>query len=228
MSESPKEPPPDNRHAIRREMRRRRRALSPHEQDRAARQLERLLGRQPLFQRSRHIAFYIANDGEIDPHRVLRSALHRGKRCYLPVLHPTEAGKLWFLPYTPQTPLIANRFGIVEPALHAGRRIPAAALDLVLLPLVAFDRSGARLGMGAGFYDRTFAFKNGTKERAQRRQNPSLLGLAHSCQETARLPVAPWDVPLRAIATESGIVVCDNQASGRDFLQRDVMGSARE
>lgn len=220
MPESPKPNTANSRHTIRREMRRRRRSLSPREQLRAARELEKVVSRQPLFQRSQHIAFYLANDGEINPEYLLRSALRRGKRCYLPVLHPSEAGKLWFLPYTENTPLRANRYGIAEPAVNTGRRKPAAALDLVMLPLVAFDFSGARLGMGAGYYDRTFAFKG-----AQKRHSPTLLGLAHSCQATAGLPVQPWDIPLRAIATESGLVACDDAATGRDFLTRDLLSS---
>jgi 5-formyltetrahydrofolate cyclo-ligase len=239
MPESSTILPPDSRQAIRREMRRRRRALKPREQHLAARQLDSLLGRQPLFQRSRHIAFYIASDGEIDPHHLLQSALYRGKRCYLPVLHPTRAGRLWFLPYTEETPLVTNHFGIAEPAVNTGRCMPATALDLVLLPLVAFDPFGARLGMGAGFYDRTFSFKV-EKRRAggrgpelvdgreqvqsgKKRHSPVLLGLAHSCQAVGRLPVEPWDIPLGAIATESGIVVCDDKASGRNFLRRDLL-----
>lgn len=217
MSDLPKNVAPDSRQAIRRDMRRRRQALSPGDQLRAARRVDKLLGRQPLFQRSRDIGFYIANDGEIDPRHLLLSALHQGKRCYLPVLHPTEAGKLWFLPYTEATPLTVNRFGIAEPAVSTEQRISAEDLDLVLLPLVAYDRSGARLGMGAGYYDRSFAFKAGHKHH-----KPVLLGLAHSCQEAARLPVEPWDIPLGAVATETGFIACDTEGSGRDFLARDL------
>src|SRR5687767_13746260 len=91
-----------------------------------------------------------------------------------------------------------NRFGIPEPT---GRRCAPQQLDLVLLPLVAFDRRGARLGMGGGFYDRTFAFL-----RVAGRRKPRLVGLAHHFQEVAQLPREPWDVPLAAIVTERGWV----------------------
>ncbi|MEX1033614.1 MAG: 5-formyltetrahydrofolate cyclo-ligase [Cellvibrionaceae bacterium] len=208
----------ETRQTIRSRMRSQRRALSPHAQDQAARELDKLLGRQPLFQRSRHIAFYRAADGEIDPHRLLQSALHRKKRCYLPALHPSQSGKLKFIQFNGLTPLESNRYGIAEPPMGSGRCMPANQLDLVLLPLVAFDFQGARLGMGAGFYDRTFAFKAG-----QGRQSPILVGLAHGCQGVPSLPVEPWDVPLTAIATESGLIVCDGRAHGRDFLRRDLL-----
>lgn len=217
MSDPHPSSPTLDRQRLRREMRQRRRALSAREQKEAARDLDRLLRRQPLFQRSRHIAFYLPNDGEIDPRPLLSTALRLGKRCYLPVLHPAQHGKLWFLPYTPNTPLAANAFGIPEPLLGRARYRPAAALDLVLLPLVAFDPSGARLGMGAGYYDRTFAFKADS-----RRRSPLLMGLAHACQEAPQLPTQPWDVPLAAIATDEGVIPCGQESIKRDFIAEDL------
>jgi 5-formyltetrahydrofolate cyclo-ligase len=211
-----------DRQSIRREMRRRRRALTARQQEVAAENLMRLLRRQPLFQRSRHIAFYLPNDGEIDPRPLLRASLRLGKHCYLPALHPARSGHLWFLPYGPDTPLAPNVFGIPEPVVGGTRRRPASALDLVVLPLVAFDQSGARLGMGAGYYDRTFAFKAHSPRRS-----PLLMGLAHRCQEVEHLPTQPWDVPLAAIATDEGIIPAEGEIAGltRDFLGRDLRAS---
>ncbi|MGQ9424956.1 5-formyltetrahydrofolate cyclo-ligase [Gilvimarinus sp. F26214L] len=216
---------PDQRQAIRREMRRRRSALSPRAQEGAAAAVAKLFSRQPLFQRSRRIAFYLSNDGEIDPKLLLKRALLRGKRCYLPVLHPMRPGQLWFARYTQATILNLNRYGIPEPAAGTrGRLLPATALDLVLLPLVAFDRNGGRLGMGAGFYDRTFAFKRATRPTGVPRHTPALVGLAHACQEADELPLQSWDVPLEAIATDQGIVPADGRAAARHFLSRDLIG----
>ncbi|MCW8195428.1 5-formyltetrahydrofolate cyclo-ligase [Proteobacteria bacterium 005FR1] len=206
-----------DRQSIRREMRRRRRALNARQQAEAARRLDRLFRRQPLFQRSRHISFYLPNDGEIDPRLLLDTALKLGKRCYLPVLHPAEYGKLWFLPYSKNTRLAPNAFGIPEPVIGRERRRSAAALDLVLLPLVAFDDRGGRLGMGAGYYDRTFAFKGRDPGR-----NPRLLGLAHGCQQAPQLPMQPWDVPLGAIVTDEGIIPSEPKGMQRDFLSGDL------
>lgn len=208
-----------DRRSIRREMRQRRRGLSPRQQRIAAETLARLLKRQPLFQRSRHIAFYMPNDGEMDPRRLLQVALSLGKRCYLPVLHPSRSGHLWFLPYASDTPLSRNIFGIPEPVVGGARRIPAPALDLVFMPLVAFDSCGARLGMGAGYYDRTFAFK-----ASQPGHSPVLMGLAHSCQQANCLPTEPWDIPLAAIATDGGLISSHNgyKKFMRDFLDGDL------
>src|SRR5690606_41971617 len=93
----------------------------------------------------------------------------------LPVLRPDKTNQLWFVRFDPDTPLKPNRFGIAEPDPFQNHRLPAHLLDMVLLPLVGFDRSGARLGMGAGFYDYTFAFK-----QQKSKGKPYLFGLAHA------------------------------------------------
>lgn len=206
---------PEDRGTIRRRMRQRRNSLSPLEQERASQSLGRLLPRQPFFLRSKRMAFYLASDGEIDPGYAMQTALHRSKLCFLPVLHPRMPGRLWFRRVKSDSYLEANRFGIPEP--QRGRLMPGAGLDLVLMPLVAFDRSGGRLGMGAGFYDRTFAFK--TRDT---RQSPLLIGLAHSCQEAERLPMKSWDIPLAAVVTEKGIICCDSVLA-RNFLAQDLL-----
>jgi len=202
------------RKQLRRELRQRRRSLTPAQQRAAAAKLCRLLRHQPLFIRSRHIAFYLPNDGEIDPRPLLEAALACGKRCYLPVLKPGAENNLWFVRFDKNTPLHNNRFGIPEPRADARRVLAAEQLDLVLMPLVGFDNQGGRMGMGGGFYDRTFEFKH------RRKQKTYLLGLAHSCQQVAQLDVAAWDIPLSAIATEQGI-----QRGYGDVLARDFIGA---
>lgn len=190
-------PDPDPRQQLRREMRARRRALSPRKQRNASRQLLKNLSRLPVFKRARHIALYLPNDGEIDPTLVIEQCWRLGKQTYLPVLHPIRHNRLWFVPYQRDTPMRRNIYRILEPVLTAAPRRPAWALDLVLLPLVAFDASGARMGMGGGYYDRTFSFK-------QRKGplGPPLIGLAHDIQRVETLPVASWDIPLAGIMTD--------------------------
>jgi len=191
----------DPRILLRRQLRQARRALTPREQRAASERLLRQLAHHPLFRRSRHIAFYLANDGEIDPAPLLERAARAGKRIYLPVLHPLGHDRLLFLRHRPGDRLIPNRYGIPEPALRGGRRAPPWRLDLVCLPLVAFDARGNRLGMGGGFYDRTFA--RAPRARALR---PRLVGLAHHFQQVASLPAEPWDIPLDAIATDATLL----------------------
>ena len=189
---------PAERRALRREMRRRRRALSVSERRAAAGALGRRLAGNRWFVNSRTIAVYLSNDGEIDLLPLVRRAWSMDKRTYLPRLF---GPRLWFLPFHSRSVLAANRFSIPEPAEPARRRIRPMSLDLVLFPLVAFDRSGNRLGMGAGFYDRTF-------EAALRRTvwpGPKRIGVAYEMQRVDALPAADWDVPLDAIATERTI-----------------------
>ncbi|MFD2231119.1 5-formyltetrahydrofolate cyclo-ligase [Alkalimarinus sediminis] len=187
--------------SLRREMRRKRRALSPRQQKQAAQKLKSTLTLSPLFNRSKHTAIYLPNDGEIDPTRFISMLWKSKKRCYLPVLHPTKKNCLWFYHYTPKTILKKNRFGIPEPSIKNKTRISPWALNLVLFPLVAFDKQGGRLGMGGGFYDRTFEFTR-TRKLGEMGTRTQLYGLAHHFQKVEALPVERWDVPLHGIATE--------------------------
>lgn len=191
---------------MRRHMRARRRALNRAQQRRAGLALAQQLVRLPAFMRSRHIALYLPNDGEIDPRPLAKRAWRMGKRCYLPVLHPLKERQLVFVRFKPDTPLYPNRFGIPEPDTRRQGWLPAQCLDLVLLPLVAFDRRGGRLGMGGGFYDASFAFKRRSWGKGRK---PHLVGLAHSCQEATDVVREDWDIPLSAVATERGLIATE-------------------
>ena len=189
-----------DRNAIRREMRRRRRSLSRRERQHRSRTLVRNLAGSSLFHRARHIALYLPNDGEVDLRPLMERIWSAGKRCYLPVLSPAFHNRLWFTPYTSETPLVANCFGIPEPERHWRHVRPAWALDLVLTPLVAFDTAGNRLGMGGGYYDRSLAFLH----RRRCWTKPRLFGVAFDFQRADELPCESWDVPLEGVVTESG------------------------
>jgi 5-formyltetrahydrofolate cyclo-ligase len=184
-----------DRRALRRHMRTRRRYLDPAIQRRAAYRLARHIALQSWYKQARTLALYVAADGEIDPAGILERAWADGKRVFLPQLR--GGNRLGFREYRRGARLRRNRFGIPEPL--QGRRLLPSGLDVVLLPLVAFDRRGHRLGMGGGFYDRTFAGLRRNGIRA-----PSLIGLAHGFQQVAELTEQPWDVPLRGVLTDDG------------------------
>ncbi len=163
-----------------------RRALPVWCQRRHARQLALRLTRRLRRGRYHRIGAYAAADGEIDPAPFLRAVHRRGRRCYLPTL----AGEtLRFARWRPHGRWRLNRFGLREPR---GARCSVRRLDLLLVPLVAFDRSGGRLGRGGGFYDRSLAAASG----------PLRLGLAHQLQELPALASQPWDAALDGVATE--------------------------
>lgn len=187
-----------SRKQLRRTLRQTRRALSPAEQRRAAQGLYRQLAQHPVFRRAKHIALYLPNDGEIDPHLLLRAAQKRGKATYLPVLNAWPRSKMVFQRIRPAEKLRRNRFGISEPRANSAQQRKVWALDLILLPLVGFDSEGGRLGMGGGFYDRSLAYR----ARRKNCHKPTLLGLAHECQQVEKLAMASWDVPLNATVTD--------------------------
>lgn len=193
----PPAPPSQDTRSLRRQMRARRRSLRPVEQRAAAARLARRVSRSPLFLKARTLALYVAADGEIDPAPLCRVAWRRGKRVFLPVLHPLKHDHMVFARFRASDRLLRNRFGIPEPRTLSGTARPWQ-LDLVLLPLVAFDDRGNRLGMGGGYYDRTFDLSR--QVRWPRR--PVLCGLAHRLQRVDYLAGNPWDVPLRRVFTD--------------------------
>ena len=192
------------RQNIRQNIRRERRALSCTEQEHASRSLLGVLCRLASYRYAQRLSFYLPSDGEIRPDKLMHQAIARGKTCYLPVIHPLQENRLHFVQYQATTPLVKNRFGIQEPRLSNSKTSPPWALNIIFLPLVAFDRSGTRLGMGGGYYDRTLASCCTTTST-----KPLLIGLAHSCQEVDKLPRSPWDVPMSLIATEKELIVAN-------------------
>lgn len=178
-------------------MRHRRRVLTEAQQHESAMQLSEnlitLISKQPV----RRIGVYLANDGEIDPVEFTKWAAAQSILCFLPVISDLH-GSMCFAEYTRDSVLKPNRFGIPEPLVEPQYLCPAAQLDVILMPLVAFDSGGNRIGMGGGFYDQTLAFKR----RHTYHQLPDLIGLAHAFQQVEGIRPADWDVPLDGIATE--------------------------
>lgn len=189
---------PKERIALRKTLRQNRRELSSRQQEEAAARLFNSVSTQSFFRAANRIAFYLPSDGEIDPGPLLAAALTRGQHCYLPLIHPHKKNRLLFVRYRSDDRLAANRWGIYEPLLRSTACVEARTLDLVFVPLVGFDVAGNRLGMGKGFYDRTFAFRRQTQ-----RHIPMLVGLAHECQKVKRLDNEDWDIPMDKILTDS-------------------------
>lgn len=185
-----------NKTEIREKVRQSRRALSASQRRMAAKNLLRNLRQFPHFQYSQHIAIYLTNDGEIDTSVLIQDLNRRGKTLYLPVLQPCKKGYLNFVRWHSYSRMTKNRFNIAEPVLETKDVISPTFLQLICMPLVAFDAQGNRLGMGGGFYDRSLA------HMANAGNKPALLGLAYELQRVDHLPVEPWDIALDAIATD--------------------------
>jgi 5-formyltetrahydrofolate cyclo-ligase len=188
------------RQALRKAILAERSRLSPSEQQQSSQLICKKVMQSTPFLRSHRIALYFANRAEVDTSALIRAALSRGKTCFLPILHPIKSNQMLFGEYHEGDVLTKNAYGILEPNLAEVKPTPAWSLDLVITPLVAFDKQGNRLGMGGGFYDRTFSFKIG-----RQKTKPTLLGLAYTFQQCDCLPAAPWDVPLDLVVTEEEI-----------------------
>jgi 5-formyltetrahydrofolate cyclo-ligase len=181
------------RKTLRDTLREGRRQLPPATRIAAAESLSARLLTLPFAPGKGHVAGYWAMDGEIALH-VWQMRLPPDVIYCLPVLGDDDL--LRFAPWCPGEALAANRYGIPEPA--EAEALPAEAMSMIVLPLVGFDPTGQRLGMGGGWYDRTLAFR-----RDAVAPPPWLVGVGFAMQKLDALPAEPWDVPLDAVCTES-------------------------
>lgn len=164
----------------------------------AARQLANL----PFFQKSERIACYLSTKSEFDTSPIIEAIWRAKKHCYVPVLSEENEKSLHFEHYQYGDALHLNRFSILEPVNGVHKILPEN-LDMVIVPLISFDRHGHRLGTGGGYYDRTFAFLN-----AHLSKNPYMVGLAYTVQQVDSLPSDAWDIVLNGVLTEKEFIFC--------------------
>ncbi len=146
------------------------------------------------------IGTYLASDGEIDPQSSKERLEALGWKFHLPVVGPST--EMTFRHWTADTRLTPNRFGILEPGEDSSELLPGD-LDLVLVPCVAVDPTGNRIGMGAGYYDRAFDLPDEVR--------PEMIALAFDLQLLPRIGSNEWDVPVDAIVTESRVILTGNR-----------------
>lgn len=164
--------------------------LSKEYQESASTLLCEKITQLDTYQNAKHIALYHATSGEISLEKIWRAAALQGKCCYFPVI--TSEKKLIFLKATPNTPFIKNKFGILEPDITHAEAIDIEQLDLIFLPLVAFDKRGTRLGMGQGYYDKSLALV----------KSPLFIGVAYEFQCREYIQPETWDVAMHMVVTD--------------------------
>jgi 5-formyltetrahydrofolate cyclo-ligase len=191
-------PQPRERKQLRAAMRSRRQTLPAAERMQAAEAISQHLLADPAFADG-YVAGYWAMGGEVPLH-VLQMRLRPGQIWCLPCLE--QDGSLRFAPWRPGDELVSNQFGIPEPSVLPESRLSPQDMSVILLPLLAFDSAGHRLGMGGGWYDRSLEFRQG------RSAPPRLVGVAYGFQQVPALPSEAWDVPLDAVVTEAGLLAC--------------------
>jgi len=150
----------------------------------------------PEFQNAHSIGAYMAANGEIETTELIEYCWQNQKKIYLPKLLANF--KMQFCEYSPDDTLVENRYKVLEPS-HMQPE-DSTKFDLVLVPMVAFDDKGHRIGMGAGYYDRHFEYMNTTDSN-----KPLLIGIGHSFQKINPIVTQPWDVNMHMIITELNV-----------------------
>jgi len=182
---------------IREIMRNKRANLSNDQLNSAANNLAKIAQKFPELLSAKSIASYLPYNGEISAHAIHKAQMNAN--LFLPRINSFHRSSMQF--HSANNKLNINKFGIYEPiATEPPKAI--SSFDIILIPLVAFDRKGNRLGMGGGFYDRALAF------RKQRRfiKRPLLVGLAHHFQEIEAINAESWDIPLDAVLTDQELI----------------------
>lgn len=185
-----------NKNQLRRTMRRRRAELSNLQLNAARNGLAKQARQSNRLLQAQHILSYAPFAGEISPLTLVKNLACR--TVHLPRITNFRLSQMRF--YCAKKVDRFNKYGIQEPSTNE-KPWPANSFDVLLVPLIAFDRSGTRIGMGAGYYDRALealSYQTSTK--------PYLVGLAHYFQEVNSLEREPWDVPLDAILTDQEFI----------------------
>ncbi len=180
---------------LRHKCRQARSELTTANRDEASAHICNIVTRAGYFRRSRNIGCYLPSDEEVDTWPIISRAFSMGKQISAPVLR--KNGLMRFRELNADTSLSPNQFGLLEP--QEGEFIDPHHLDIVITPLVAFDSSGNRIGMGGGYFDRCFAFLKGRKMWL----HPKLIGVAFNCQRVTSISPNPWDIGLFRVVTEA-------------------------
>ena len=190
------------RQALRSQLQARRAAATPALRIAAAQGLRSTLEQIPEFLTDANIGGYWATSGELPLMALFDGLRQRDQIFNLPVIGPLRS--LQFVAWNVGDDVAPNRYGIPEPVHERSRRIAVDMIDVLLMPLLGFDRAGNRLGFGGGYYDRALQF-------LRDRDKPSstlLVGVGYSFQEVKRIDSEPWDVKLDYIATERELISC--------------------
>ena len=192
-----------NQSEIRKHIQSQRQSLSKQQQAEYSAQICEQIINSGALDDAQHIAFYLPVRGEADPTPLQLVEQYSDKTFYLPVLSERKENHLAFAQYDQNTKMKLNKFRIPEPDVTVSSLLhDPMQLDIVITPLVGVDAKGNRIGMGGGFYDRTFAFK-----REQNRL-PHLIGCAYDFQFIEPQTPQDWDVAVDSVALQSRYELC--------------------
>ena len=179
-----------NKKALRASIKQKRRALSIEYRQRASRKMQAELTRLPCYQAAEYIMLYMAMQYEVQLDELIAMVLKDGKKAVIPLV--TGAGLMEAVELSDMADLVPDKYGIKTVSEEKRRLIAPDKIDLIIVPGVAFDKAGHRLGMGGGFYDR-FMLRASRAVRA---------ALAYDCQLLAAVPAEVHDLTVDYIITE--------------------------
>jgi len=182
----------DQKRALRRQMHAQRDALSDRTERSAT--IRRLVEALPMYQSAAAIHCFLTIKSEVETGPLIQAALAIGKAVAVPFIDQHGVMRHSWLDSLHPATLTTDALGIPQPS-HLRPATPGD-WQLTLVPMLAFDRAGYRLGYGKGYYDRLLTSVSGSK-----------VGLAFACQEVAMLPHEPHDHPLDLIVTEAGLII---------------------
>ena len=185
----------DSQAALQRKSRAARVGMTNAEREIASEKIVKTVFRSSSFQRARLIACYVPTHEEVDTWLLIERAWRMKKRIFAPVVNKNSA--MQFCEITAESELFLNPYGLSEP--REGEFIAPRALDLVVTPVVAFDNDGNRIGMGGGYFDRTFSFLRHRKHLF----HPKLVGVAFACQRVEKIAANPWDIRVFRVIDET-------------------------
>jgi 5-formyltetrahydrofolate cyclo-ligase len=181
--------------AMRNDARAARAALSLQEREKASKKIVDTVVRSSWFRRNSLIACYLPMPEEVDTWPLIDRAWRMKKRVFAPIIEKNFTMR--FRELNPESTLVLNQYGLPEP--EDGEIIAPRALDVVITPVVAYDDNCNRIGMGGGYFDRTFSFLKHRKFLF----HPKLIGLAFTCQRVDKIAPNPWDIRIFSIIDET-------------------------
>ncbi len=187
--------------ALREQMKQTRLAMSKAEVQRRSESIVARLVELEVFQRAGSVMLYLPVRNEVDTTRVVARCLNDGKALVLPRMDYEQDGVVAHRVDDPATQLVLGRMDLVEPDPAKTEVVSPAEIDLVVVPGLAFDRRGYRIGWGRGYYD---AFLAVADARAVR------VGLAYEFQLVDAVEHDGHDVPMHTVVTEGTTVRCDD------------------
>jgi len=179
-----------------------RRSLSRREIEEKSDKIRNLLLSFSLFKKAKMILFYISLPKEVQTHRMIDDALKMGKRIAVPVVDFVERQIIPFEIKSSRCKLVKGPFNIYEPDESQRYPVSVEEIKLVIVPGVAFDRRGGRVGFGGGFYDR-FLIRLSSQVKS--------IALAFKCQLVDKVPCEEHDVTVDYVITEEEIIFCKNE-----------------